>query len=649
LVPISFAQASECDRPQTSEEVAHCLGNELRQSDVKINDIYQQLIARLDATGRKKLRDEQRAWLKERDEVCILDRRETNREKWLLETLKDYRKTVCVTRYERFRTAELEKLFADQKSGHAKPNDPSNQSPQKTEQSKYQIVSPSIRNLGHWYFDVTVNARDIARLGLNALWLGCWEGKTNTSVGTLVQVRDVKGASGNVRYGFALDLDVGRLYISVDGAWPNGEPGSMRGVTVQAGGEYKCGAESTMPIGPLIERGLLTVNYGIPHSFPYHLPLGYLAFDASLGNFVSFRQMELHQLSNVWPEDRNYNSPLLPTPEVVGKEASIRAMAANHDRGLLALGYESGDVAVFDLVNGKEFRRFKAHPHRIGTLRFSQSGSVLFSNSEFDTVAKVWNVETGEKLKTFEIGPMTGKGSAFDFDTGGISWIFASDQGPLIYDLIGDKLIKIEDSSHPQSLRSVAVDSRSNHIVGGGGPLVLYEYGGKSGSDSVQIIKIAEAPNNDLKDWLLAVVYASDKRSVYSVSRFGHVNRWDARDLSLIAHYDLGINVYDVAIRPDSSQFVVEGAKRNLDGLCADREGAADQTVIVVVNTQDGAFRRASPPIMEYHAAAYLGSDRLVVGAGNQTALLDLATFQPPKNQPDIIGSGKLIVCPKSN
>jgi len=647
LAPVSVTQAKECDRPQTSEEVARCLGNELRQSDVKINDIYQQLMVSFDETGRKRLRDEQRAWLKERDEVCILDRRETNREKWLLETLKDYRKTVCVTRYARFRTAELEKLFANQKLAQAKPNDPSSQSPQKTEQSKYQIVSPSIRNHALWYFDVTVNARDIARLGLNALWMGCWEGKTNTSVGTLVQVRDVKGASGNLRYGFALDLDVGRLYISVDGAWPNGEPGSMRGVPAQAGGEYKCGAESTTPIGPLIERGLLNVNYGIPHSFPYHIPSGYLAFDASLGNFVSFRQMELHYLSNVWPEERSYNSPLLPSREAVGKEETIRAMAANHDRGLLALGYESGDVAVFDLVNGKEFRRFKAHPHRIGTLRFSQSASVLFSNSEFDTVAKVWNINTGEKLKTFEIGPMTGKGSAFDFGDPG--WIFASDQGPLIYDLIRDKLIKIEDSSHPQSLRSVAVDSMSHHIVGGDGPLVLYEYGGKSGGDSVQIKKIAEAPNNYPKDWLLAVVYASDKRSIYSVSRFGHVKRWDARDLSLIAHYDLGIIVYDVAIRPDSSQFVVEGAKRNLDGLCADREGPAVRTVIVVVNTQDGAFRRASPPIMEYHAAAYLGSDRLVVGEGNQTALLDLATFQPPKNQPDIIGAGKLIVCPKSN
>lgn len=647
LAPISVAQANECDRPQTSEEVAHCLGNELRQSDVKINDIYQQLMARLDETDRKKLREEQRAWLKERDEVCILDRRETNREKWLREILKDYRKTVCVTRYARYRTAELEKLLADQKSVHAKPNNPSNQLPQKTEQSKYQIVSPSIRTLGHWYFDVTVNARDIARLGLNALWLGCWEGKTNTSVGTLVQVRDVKGASGNVRYGFALDLDAGRLYISVDGAWPNGEPGSMRGVATQAGGEYKCGAESTMPIGPLIERGLLTVNYGIPHSFPYHLPLGYLAFDASLGNFVSYHQMELQHLSNVWPEDRNYNSPLLPSREAVGKEESIRAMAANHDRGLLALGYESGDVVVFDLVNGKEFRRFKAHPHRIGTLRFSQSGSVLFSNSEFDTVAKVWNVETGEKLKSFEIGPMTGKGSAFDFGDPG--WIFASDQGPLIYDLIGDKLIKIEDGSHAQSLSSVAVDSMSHRIVGGGGPLVLYQYGGNSGGDSVPVKKLAETQETNPKDWILAVVFAADKRSVYSISRFGNVNRWDARDLSLIAHFDLGVNVHDVAIKPDGSRFVVAGSKRSIDGLCADWGAVEDRAGIIEFNTQDGTFRRASPPILLYQAAAYLGTNRLVVGAGNETTLLDLATFRPPQDQPDRIGVGKLNFCSKSN
>lgn len=647
LAPVSVTQAKECDRPQTSEAVARCLGNELRQSDVKINDIYQQLMGRLDETERAKLRDEQRAWLKERDEVCILDRHVSNRERWLRDVLTDYRKTVCVTRYTRYRAVELEKMLSNLKAASSEPNDLAPQTPPKPEQSKYQIVSPMVRNQGHWYFDVTVYARDIARLGFNALWLGCWEGKTNTSTGMIVYVRDEKGAPGNVRYGFALDLDAGRLYISMNGAWPNGEPGSARGIPAKVGGEYRCGVESTMPIGPLVERGLLAVNYGIPHSFPYRIPSGFLSFDQPLGNFVSFRQMELHYLSYVWPEQRNYRMLRLPSPETTGMEGFISAMAASYERGLLALGYEGGDVSVFDLVNGSELRRFKAHPHRIGTLRFSQSGSILFSGSEFDTVAKVWNIDTGEKLKSFEIGPTTGKGTAFDYDIAGESWIFASDHGPLIYDLIRDQLTLIDDRSQAQSLRSVAVDPMSRRIVGGGGPLILYEYGNKSGGDSVQLKKLSEAPNIDPSDWLVAVVYASDKHSVYSVSRFGHVNRWNAQDLSLIAHYDFGINVYDVSIRPDNSQFVVEGSRRNQDGLCADRGTAEDRTDIIVLNTQDGAFRRVALPIMEYHAAAYLGPDRLVIGAGNKVALLDLASFQPPKNQPDRNGPGKLNSCSK--
>lgn len=647
LALVTVAQASECDRPQTSDAVARCLGNELRQSDVHINEIYKQLMGRLDETERAKLRDEQRAWLKERDDVCMLDRHVSNREKWLRDVLTDYRKSVCVTRYTRYRAVELEKMFSNQKAASSEPNDLAPQAPPKTEQSKYQVASPSVRNQGHWYFDVTVYARDIARLGFNALWLGCWEGKTNTSTGMIVYVRDEKGAPGNVRYGFALDLDAGRLYISMNGAWPNGEPGSAGGIPAKVGGEYRCGVESTMPIGPLVERGLLAVNYGIPHSFPYRIPSGFLAFDASLGNFVSYRQMELHYLSYVWPEQRNYKMPLLPSREAIGMKDYINAMAASYERGLLALGYESGDVSVFDLVNGSELRRFKAHPHRIGTLRFSQSGSILFSSSEFDTVAKVWNVDTGEKLKSFEIGPTTGKGTAFDYDIGGGSWIFASDHGPLIYDLIRDQLMLIEDQSQAQSLRSVAVDSMSRRIVGGGGPLILYKYGDNSGSDTGHVKKLSEAPNIDPSDWLVAVTYASDKRSVYSVSRFGHVNRWDARDLSLIAHYDFGINVYDVSIRPDSSQFVVAGSRRNQDGLCADRGTAEDRTDIIVLNTQDGAFRRVALPIMEYHAAAYLGPDRLVIGAGNKAALLDLASFQPPKNQPDRNGVGKLNSCSK--
>ena len=648
LAPISVTQASECDRPQTSDAVASCLGIDLRQSDVHINGLYKQLMGRLGEADREKLRAEQRAWLKERDDVCMLDQHVSSREKWLRDVLTDYRKTVCVTRFTRYRAVELEKMLSNQKAASSEPNDLATQSPPKTEQSKYQIASPTVRNQGHWYFDVTVYARDIARLGFNALWLGCWEGKSNTSTGMIVYVRDESGAPGNVRYGFALDLDAGRLYISTNGAWQNGEPGSARGIPAKVGGEYRCGVESTMPIGPLIERGLLAVNYGIPHSFPYRIPSGFLSFDQPLGNFVSYRQMELHYLSSVWPEERKYKMPQLPSREAVGKEEdNINAMAASEERGLLALGYEGGDVSVFDLVNGSELRRFKAHPHRIGTLRFSQSGNLLFSSSEFDTVAKVWNIDTGEKLKTFEIGPTTGKGTAFGNVIGGESWIFASDHGPLIYDLIRDQLMLIEDKSQAQSLRSVAVDSMSRRIVGGGGPLILYEYGNKSGSDPVQVRKLSEAPNIDPSDWLVAVVYASDKHSVYSVSRSGHVNRWNAQDLSLIAHYDFGIDVYDVTIRPDSSQFVVEGWKRDQDGLCADRGTAKDQIDIIVLNTQDGAFRRAALPIMEYHAAAYLGPDRLVIGAGNRTALLNLAPFQPPKNQPGRNGAGKLNSCSK--
>lgn len=640
---IAVGQAKECDRPQTSEAVVSCLGNELRQSDVKINDIYQQLTERLDRTGRKKLRDEQRAWLKERDEVCILVRHISNREQWLRDVLTDYRKTVCVTRYTQYRAVELEKMLSNPKAASLVPP----QTPPKTEQSKYQITSPMVRNQGHWYFDVTIYARDIALLGFNALWLGCWEGETNTSTGMIVYVRDEKGAPGKVIYGFALDLDAGRLYISMNGAWQNGEPGSGRGIPTKVGGEYRCGVESTVPIAPLIEHGLMAVNYGIPHSFPYRIPSGFLSFDQPLGNFVSYRQMELHYLSYVWPEQRNYKMPRLPSLETTGMEGFINAMAASYERGLLALGYEGGDVSVFDLASGSELRRFKAHPHRIGALRFSQSGNLLFSRSEFETVAKVWNIDTGEKLKTFEVGRTTGKGAAFDYDIGGESWIFASEQGPLIYNLIWDKLSNNGDSGHAQALRSVAVDSMSHRIVGGGGPLILYEYGNKSGGNSVQVKKLAEAQNINPSDWVVAVAYASDKRSVYSVSEDGQVNRWDARDLSLIAHYDFGIKVYDVSIRPDNSQFVIEGWKRKQDGLCADQGTAKDQIDIIVLNTQDGAFRRVASPIMEYHVAAYLGPDRLVIGAGNQVALLNLAPFQPPKNQPDRNGVGKLNSCSK--
>src|SRR5882724_4164682 len=113
ILSIAFrAHAGECDDPKSSEQIAQCLGKDLRDSDEKINSSYKELISTLNESDKANLRTAQRAWIKDRDSTCQLNTKESNREKWYDALLKDYAKTVCVTRYTRQRTKELDVLLA---------------------------------------------------------------------------------------------------------------------------------------------------------------------------------------------------------------------------------------------------------------------------------------------------------------------------------------------------------------------------------------------------------------------------------------------------------------------------------------------------------------------------------------------------------
>lgn len=286
IVSLSLAHnayASECETQQTSDIVVKCLGDELRASDKKINESYQTLMKQFNADQRSKLREQQRTWLKARDHICSLNSREHDRERWFQEILKDYRQTICVTRYTRQRIAALDHMLAQQSQPRSQPKLPSQAEELRvfpylrapTDPSAYRIESPREFQHGRWYFEVNVRPADIARLAPTAMWLGCTEMPRRTQVGHLLHIRPlVVGMPDNVLIGFALDLVDARFYVSMQGEWRNGAPGSSGGLPTMPGRTYRCGLESTVEVAPLINNKLIDVNFG-DHPFMYVVPAGY--------------------------------------------------------------------------------------------------------------------------------------------------------------------------------------------------------------------------------------------------------------------------------------------------------------------------------------------------------------------------------------
>lgn len=279
LVALS-AHAAQCDNPMTSEDIAQCLGNELRDSDTKINLSYKELMNKLDSSDQAKLRNEQRVWIKDRDAVCGLNTKESNREKWYQAILTDYLKTVCVTRYTRQRTAELNRMlarFTPQAQPKAAPAAEPRQSAVSHTQADYRVLSKESKEKGRWYLEITVNSGEIAGFSPTALFLGCIEEKVRANFGTLAHIRGSDTSLPIMRYAYALDLEAGKLYVRRNGTWNRGTPGSSGGMDLKLGRNYRCGADSTVLVAPLVEKGFLQLNFG-EKAFAYSMPDGYRPF-----------------------------------------------------------------------------------------------------------------------------------------------------------------------------------------------------------------------------------------------------------------------------------------------------------------------------------------------------------------------------------
>lgn len=101
-----MAQQINCDRPQGDVEVRTCIRFRYEAADKRLNEVYQQLIAKLSKEEKALLAEAQLGWIKQRDNTCEFEvyrnRGGTGYRGFLNE---------CLERSTKQRTAELEKYL----------------------------------------------------------------------------------------------------------------------------------------------------------------------------------------------------------------------------------------------------------------------------------------------------------------------------------------------------------------------------------------------------------------------------------------------------------------------------------------------------------------------------------------------------------
>ena len=69
-IPVQVAQQPNCKNPQTTVEMNVCSSQEFEAADKKLNQVYQQLQAKISTRQKQRLTVAQRTWIKFRDENC---------------------------------------------------------------------------------------------------------------------------------------------------------------------------------------------------------------------------------------------------------------------------------------------------------------------------------------------------------------------------------------------------------------------------------------------------------------------------------------------------------------------------------------------------------------------------------------------------
>ncbi len=294
---------ADCNSPATDSERAQCIGHDLRESDSVINDTYAQLRARLSPEGQSDLRHQEIAWIKARAQTCHVDTKEPDRDKWIANLLKDYSKTVCVVRFTERRIAELREqqaalagpthaapaplppLEPPHEVGSGAPAAPGAEPTAPTQPGVaalagdiYELDARRDVSVGKWYFEAALDRGEIAKTASASIFVGV-KGIGSSAVGTLQTIHTHHVGQPKVNVGIAVDLDDGKLYIRINGAW-QAEPGSAGGIDLKLGRPYVSALSSSVPLDAYLTDGLVDMNFG-QRWFVYALPDGYQPLDTS--------------------------------------------------------------------------------------------------------------------------------------------------------------------------------------------------------------------------------------------------------------------------------------------------------------------------------------------------------------------------------
>lgn len=249
-----IAMAGGCEVAPLETQPATCLASRLIDSEDDLSRAYKLAMEELSAPGQKKLQTQQQQWLAERNKFCQIARTNESAAKWHERLMSDPKKAQCVMRYSTARVLELERVLREQARLATKPKD---------DRKAYQ--ADWTRTSGKHYFEVRIREEDLLRLGIEAVSIGCLNVESDADHSFAIRVRrDLAAPEKLVRV--FIDLDEGEIYMESRGTQP--VPSRSNTLKLERGQRLRCFVQTDEPIKPLLDRLLVSVNFGeVPFYF----------------------------------------------------------------------------------------------------------------------------------------------------------------------------------------------------------------------------------------------------------------------------------------------------------------------------------------------------------------------------------------------
>lgn len=120
---------------------------------------------------------------------------------------------------------------------------------------------------------------------------------------------------------------------------------------------------------------------------------------------------------------------------LAGHEGRITDVAFSPDASLVATGSSDQTVRLWETGSGADLGVVARHAHWVGSVSFSPDGARLLTTGSLDTQASIWNVATGELLRSIPLDNTLWVRSAVFSADGGCVYVTRSG-GPLGEDVI---------------------------------------------------------------------------------------------------------------------------------------------------------------------------------------------------------------------